>query len=32
LKNKVVDDLPNEAYEELVSLINSNGFHIQEFY
>lgn len=32
LKNKVVDDLPDEAYEELVSLINSNGFHIQEFY
>jgi hypothetical protein len=32
LKNKVVDDLPDEAYEELIGLINSNGFHIQEFY
>ena len=32
LKNKVVTDLPDEAYEELRSLINANGFHIQEFY
>jgi hypothetical protein len=32
LKNKIVEGLPNEAYDELRGLIKMNGFHIQEFY
>lgn len=31
LKNRIVDDLPEEAYDELRSLILANGFHIEEF-
>lgn len=31
LKHKVVDDLPDEAYDELRQLILANGFHIEEF-
>lgn len=31
LKYKVVDDLPDEAYDELRQLILANGFHIEEF-
>lgn len=32
LKHRVAEDLPEEAFDELRSLINANGFHIQEFY
>ena len=32
LRNRVVDDLPDESYDELRRLINANGFHIQEFF
>lgn len=32
LKNRIVDDLPDESYDELRRLINSGGFHIQEFF
>lgn len=32
LKNKIVEGLPNEAYDELRGIIKMNGFHIQEFY
>lgn len=31
LKNKYVDDLPEESYDELRKLIMKNGFNIQEF-
>jgi hypothetical protein len=31
LKQRVVDDLPDEAYDELRQLILANGFHIEEF-
>lgn len=31
LKQKIVDDLPEEAYTELRQLILANGFHIEEF-
>ena len=31
LKHKIVDDLPEEAYDELRQLILANGFHIEEF-
>lgn len=31
LRQKIVDDLPDEAYDELRQLVLANGFHIQEF-
>jgi hypothetical protein len=32
LKRRVIEDLVDEAYVELREIINSNGFHVQEFY
>lgn len=31
LRHRIVDDLPDEAYDELRGLILANGFHIEEF-
>ncbi len=31
LSEKIVNDLPQESYDELRALIKSNGFHVQEF-